>query len=463
MTDNNKETPKIGVMESIIILILLLLILGYLIIGKQLTPHVPILLAFLLLMFYGKFRGFSWDTIFEGIIDGISPGIIPIVIFMMIGVLVATWLMSGTIPTIMYYGFQIISAKIFLPAVLIVCTLVAIASGSSLTTVSTMGIAFLGMGGILNINPAITAGAVISGAYFGENISPLSGTANLAAGIGEIDLYDHIKNLLKTDLIAFIIAMVLYFFIGRSAESVNLSAITEMQTSLKAGFWISPWTLLPVVLLLFLAWRKIPAVPSMMLGAVLAVIMGKIYNPGVTFKEISNMIMSGYVSNTGDKAVDALLSRGGLMSMMGAIALILLALALGGLLIKFNIIEVLIDRTKEAINTPFKVIFVTALSAMGVNFLVGEQFFSLILPGEAFKKSFDRLGVDRKYLSRTLADAGGSFNSLIPWGVSGTFILGTLKVSALEYLPYAFFPIIAPILTIIFGVMISKKTKAKNK
>ncbi|KRN89126.1 Na+ H+ antiporter NhaC [Ligilactobacillus ceti DSM 22408] len=408
------------------------------------------------LMVYGKFRGFSWDTIFGGIVDGISPGIIPITIFMLIGTLVATWLLSGTIPTIMYYGFKIISVKYFLPTVLIVCSLVAIACGSSLTTVSTMGIAFLGIGSALHVNPAITAGAVVSGAFFGANISPLSGTVNLAAGVGEVDLYVHIRNVLKTDSIAFIIALGFYFFLGSSSNDASLESVAVMNRALEKGFWISPWTLLPVVLLLVLAWRKVPAIPSMMMGSALAVLIPIFHGDNLTLKVIANTLMGGYVAKTGNVKVDELLSRGGINSMMGSVSLILLALALGGLLIKFDIIEVLINASKEKVNSPFKVISLTSLGCMLVNLLVGEQYFSLILPGETFKSSFDRLGVDRKYLTRALNDAGGAFNSLIPWGVSGTFIAGALQVGALSYVPYAFFPIFAPIVMIIFAWFMKK-------
>lgn len=464
MKENEKKFPNLGVIESILILIILLSILGYLIIGQHMTPHVPILISFMLLMFYGWARGFSWDIIFEGILEGIKPGIIPIIIFMLIGVLVASWLLSGTIPTIMFYGFKILSGKFFLGAVFIVCSLVAITCGSSFTTVSTMGIAFLGIGTALGINSALIAGAVVSGSFFGANVSPLSGTVNLAAAVAEVDLYEHIRTVLKTDGVAFIISLLAYGYLGKNAGHASMHEISVMNSALVKGFWISPVTLLPALLLLVLAWRKFPAIPSMMLGSAFAIGLEFWHDrSSITLNSIANVIMKGYIAHTGNSHIDELLSRGGINSMMGSVALILLALALGGLLIKFNIIGILIHSAKEYIQTPGKVILLTSISCMLVNLLVGEQYFSLILPGQSFISTFKRLKINRLYLSRTLNDAGGSFNSIIPWGVSGTFIAGALQINPLHYIPYAFFPILVPIINIFAGYMLNfKRNKLKE-
>lgn len=235
-----------------------------------------------------------------------------------------------------------------------------------------------------------------------------------------------------------------------------------MVQTLHQGFWISPITLLPVAVLFLFAWKKVPAIPTLLVGSTVAVILAFINDHHLSLAKVSTILMSGYVADTGDQSIDTLLSRGGIESMLGSAALIILALGLGGLLIKFNIVATLIDKIKGYVNNPAKLIALTALSSVGINLLVGEQYLSIILPGETFKSSFTRLGIDKKYLTRTLADAGAAVNSLIPWGVSGTFIMGTLKVGALEYLPYAFFPLLCPVITVILGIFL-KKQQGENK
>lgn len=453
---------KISVKESMAVLFILLAILGILIIGFQLSPHIPILIAFMCLLFYGRFRGFSWDEIHDGIVKGITPGIIPILIFLLIGVLVASWILSGTIPTIMVYGFQLISVRFFLPTAFLICAIVGITVGSSFTTISTIGIAFLGIGHILGFSDAMTTGAVVSGAFLGNNCSPLSDTTNLAAGIGEVNLFEHIAQMRYTDLPAFLIAMLFYVFLGNGSHTADLQAITDMIQNMKAGFWISPWTLIPLVILFGGAIKKIPAIPTLLVGSTAAIVLSFINQPHLTMSKVANILMNGYVAHTADPKINELLSRGGIVSMLGSASLILLALALGGLLIKYTIVETIVQELREKMDRPSRLVGFTALSCIGINLIVGEQYLSIILPGETFKRSFDRAGVNKKYLTRTLADAGATVNSLVPWGVSGTFIMGTMKVSALQYLPFTFFSILAPIFTILSGFWLNQKMKKRT-
>lgn len=462
MAKKEREKPQVGIYESLIVVFCILLILGYLIIFESQSPQVPLLVSVVFLMLYGFFRGFGWDEVMSGIEEGVKPGVIPLVIFLMIGVLIATWIYSSTIPTIMYFGFKIISVKFFLPTVFIVCSLVGLTCGSSFTTVSTMGIAFMGIGVALKINPGLIAGAIVSGAFFGANTSPLSGTTNLAAGVGEVDLYEHIKSLFVTDIPAWFISLILFSIMGIGHNKASLRTITVMTAQLQHGFWISWWTVLPVLLLLIMAWLKVPAVPSLAFGSFFAVIIGFIHNP-IQLNTLAKYIMNGYIAHTGSKTMDALLSKGGISSMLSSLALIIFALALGGLLIKFNIIGALIDGMEKFVNSVGKLVLVTAIACFGVNFLVGEQYLSVILPGESFKKSFDRLGLPRTYLTRVLNDAGAAVNSIIPWSVSGVFISGTLQISPFKYIPYSFFPIIVPIMTIIVGFILGHKRTSSKK
>lgn len=443
--------------ESVILLFLMLAILGISIIGFHLTPHIPILVVFMLLLFYGRFRGYSWDEIHGGITKGITPGIIPIIIFMLIGVLVASWILAGTIPTIMVYGFQLISVRFFIPTVFVVCGIVGVTVGSSFTTISTIGIAFLGIGHILGFNDALTAGAIVSGAFLGNNVSPLSDTTNLAAGIGHVNLFEHIANMRFTDLPAFLLSVVLYIVLGHTSHTANLASVDQMIHTIQTNFWISPWTMIPLLILFFGAIKKIPAIPTLLLGSTSAVVLSFIHNPQLTVTKTANILMNGFIAHTSDAKLDALFSRGGIVSMLSSVSLILLALALGGLLLEYQIVATLIDKLKKAMDRPSRLIGFTAISSIGINVIVGEQYLSIILPGETFKHSFEEAGLEGKYLSRTIADAGATVNALIPWGVSGTFIMGTLKVGAVQYLPFAFFPLLAPILTIFTGFLLNQR------
>lgn len=456
----NKSEPILGLGESIIVLAIILGILGFLIIGQHQEPQAPLLIAFVVLMVYGRLRGFTWDTIIDGMRTGLRAGVDPLVTFLTIGVLIATWIFSGTIPTVMFWGFKIISIQFFLPTVFLVCTLVGIACGSSFTSVSTMGIAFIGIGTTLHFSPGLTAGAIVSGAFCGSNISPLSGTTNLAASTGEIDIYTHIKSLLWTDLPAWFISLIFFTLMGLHPKPASLHAINVMLDQLQNNFWISPWTMLPVILLIILAIFKVPAIPSLGLGALSAVILGWIHNPNISINSITELIMNGFVAHTPNKNINLLLSKGGISSMLTSLALIIFALALGGLLIKFNIIGVIITKIEESVKGIVGLTISAALTCIGVNLLVGEHYLAIILPGESFKEAFDHHNLPRTALTRVLNDAGAAINAVVPWSVSGVFIAGTLRVNPLDFIPFAIFPFLVTVLCILAGFVNVVKKKA---
>ena len=455
-----KNEPILGLGESIIVLAIILGILGFLIIGQHQEPQAPLLIAFVVLMVYGRLRGFTWDTIIDGMRTGLRAGVDPLVIFLTIGVLIATWIFSGTIPTVMFWGFKIISIQFFLPTVFLVCTLVGIACGSSFTSVSTMGIAFIGIGTTLHFSPGLTAGAIVSGAFCGSNISPLSGTTNLAASTGEIDIYTHIKSLLWTDLPAWFISLIFFTLMGLHPKPASLHTINVMLDQLQNNFWISPWTMLPVILLIILAIFKVPAIPSLGLGALSAVILGWIHNPNISINSITELIMNGFVAHTPNKNINLLLSKGGISSMLTSLALIIFALALGGLLIKFNIIGVIITKIEESVKGIVGLTISAALTCIGVNLLVGEHYLAIILPGESFKEAFDHHNLPRTALTRVLNDAGAAINAVVPWSVSGVFIAGTLRVNPLDFVPFAIFPFLVTVLCILAGFVNVIKKKA---
>lgn len=442
---------KVSFSESLIILALLLIILGISVIKFGLSPEVPVLFTVLLLTFWAKIRGFSWQDIQDGIKEGISVAIIPIFIFILIGALIGLWIKAGIIPSIMVLGFKLINGSFFVPSVFVVCAIVGIAIGSGFTTISTVGIALFGIGASMNANPALVAGAIISGAVFGDKMSPLSDSTNLASAVAESELFAHIKNMMWSTIPAFIVSFILFWILGNSGE-MDLTKIEHTSNILQSNFTISWWAIVPIILMLICAWRKIPAIPTLFINITATVIMIFFQDPHYSITSLNDLIMNGFVAKTADKSVNALLTRGGISSMMATVALIISTLSLGGMLMKFNIVQSAMEPLVKHLRKPGRLISVTILSGICINLFVGEQYLSVILPGRAFKQAFDKIGLSPLALSRTLEDGGSVINYLIPWGVAGSFAASTLGVPVLTFLPFAFFSLLSPVFSILSGV-----------
>lgn len=396
-------------------------------------------------------RKVSWDDIFAGIEEGVQTAIIPIFIFILIGSLIAVWIKAGIIPSMMVLGFHLISARFFVPSVFVVCSLVGLAIGSGFTTVSTVGLALFGMGTTLGVNPALTAGAIISGAVFGDKMSPLSDSTNLASAIAGSDLFAHIKNMMWTTIPAFIVSLIVFTMFGITHKQIPAQIISQTSLILEQHFTISWWAALPVILMFACAWRKLPAIPTLFLNILVTVIMIFIETPHFTVTKLADLIQNGFVSNTGNKSVDALLSRGGITSMMGTVSLIIMTLALGGILMHTHIIQNVMEPLIKHLHRPGTLITTTILAGIGVNIFVGEQYLSVILPGNAFKPAFMKMKLDNLSLSRVLEDGGSVINYIIPWGVAGSFVASALGVPVLKFLPFAVFSLSSPIFSIISG------------
>ncbi|GHP13958.1 Na+/H+ antiporter NhaC [Lentilactobacillus fungorum] len=452
--NGTSKPARISLIESLLIMGIMFSVLGIMIIHFRLAPQVPIILVFTGLLFYGKAKRFSWDDIFSGVVDGVTQGIIPILIFLIIGILIASWLKSNTIATMMYIGFQIISIKLFLPTVFVVCGLIGMTIGSAFTTVSTIGIAFMGIGHVLGFSPSITAGAIISGAFFGNNLSPLSDTSNLTTGIAKVNLYRHLKNMTMTCLPAAAGTIILLSIVGKSHKAADVNAIQAIMNELAVNYQISWVPLIPIGVLLILAWRKVPAIPTLLMSSIVAIGLIFCQDRAFTLSQLGNLLINGNQENDSNSVVARLMSGGGITNMLNSVSLIIVALALGGLLIKFGIVKTLIESLKGFIKTPGRLILATLMGGIGVNFLVGEQYLAIILPGETFKLAYDELGIDRKYLSRTLATGGADINSIVPWGVSGVFCAAALGINSIDYVGYAFYSYLNPLLTVILGFTI---------
>ena len=412
-------------------------------------------------------NGLTWTGILEAIVDGISTAMGAILILLSVGALIGTWLMSGTVPSLIFYGLEILSPGWFYAATCIICAIAALAIGSSWTVAGTLGVALIGIAGGLGLNPAIAAGAIISGAYFGDKMSPLSDTTNLAPAVVGTDLFTHIRHMAWTTGPSFMIALVLYALLGIGAgEGADIVALDTLQATLSENFQISAITLLPLAVVFFLAYKKVPPIPAILLGALLGGILAVIMQPQVVidFANSPNLspglamikgvwlaLADGYTSTTGVADVDDLLSRGGMSSMLNTIWLVLCALTFGAVLEHAGILKRLVQSALEAAKTTGTLIMTVVLSCIGINIIAADQYIAIVLPGKMYKAEFDRRKLDARNLSRVIEDSGTLTSPLVPWNTCGAFMAGTLGVATLAYLPFAFLNLINPVISIIYG------------
>lgn len=450
MNEEN-TSPQIHFGEGLLMLIMVLAIIGISVIGFKISPEVPIMASVMMIILWTKLRGFSWDRIDKGFIIGIKKGIVPMLIFILIGSLIGVWIAAGVIPSLMVFGFHLISIRWFLPSVFIVTAIVGSAIGSAFTVISTLGVAFMGMGLTMHIDPAMVAGAVLSGAIFGDKSSPLSATDNLSVAVVGADLIDHIKNLMWSTIPSLIGTFIIFCFLGGGNQSANLHSVKATIIILEQNFNVTWWAIVPIALLFICAWTRIPTVSTLFIDVTVSILMIFIKHPHFGLAKVNKIIVNGFQSTTGHKAVDSLLSRGGIMNMMSTLSLVIIALALGGLLTHLGIVKAVMEPLVQHLHSTGSLILAVILSAIGVNVFIGEQYSSIILPAAAFTKAFKKHGLAPVALSRALEDGGTVINYLIPWGVAGAFVANALNVPVLHYLPFVFFSLLSPIFSIISG------------
>ncbi len=443
-----KSNPRF--MEASFVILLIIATMSFSIGYLKATPHIPIFLVISLLLAYGLLKKVPFRDLEGGMIAGASAGLGAVFIFFFIGILISSWIMGGTIPTLIYYGFLTVSPNFFFAIVFLICSIVGISVGSSLTTVATVGVAFMGIAGAMDISLTITAGAIVSGAFFGDKMSPLSDTTNLASGTVGVDLFEHIKNMGWTTIPAFLISFVLYAILSPTGEATSFDTVEQFKEGLLTTGLIHWYTLLPIVVLVMMTFYKAPAVITLAVVSILGVGLSYTLDP-LPASDVFKVLFDGYVSHSGNKEVDALLTRGGMNSMLFTIALVLLALTMGGLLFTLGIIQSILSKVENLFKSAGSVITGAALTGIGVNTLIGEQYLSILLTGEAFKAQFAKVGLAPKNLSRVMEDAGTVVNPLVPWSVCGIFITSVLGISTLDYLPFTFFCLLGPILTVLFG------------
>ena len=440
-------TNKLGTKLSVILLLATVVILATGVIGFGLMPIAPILVVVGMIMIVARTQGVSWRDSQQALIKGIESGLTPLFLFLLIGVLIALWLATGVIPTMIWVGFKLLTQTFFLPTAFLTTSIVGALIGSAFTTLSTVGVSLMGVGTLMGMNPALVAGIVLSGAIFGDKSPPLSDSTNLASAISETDLFAHIKNLMWTTVpawgLTFLVSVVLSF--GHHTTAHATQKIAALLPLLQPTLW----AVVPLGLLVITAWFKIPAIPALMLNIIVS---SAAFLTQHSITVWANLLVKGFKTTSHNPTLMALLNRGGMSAMMDTIMMIMLALALGGLLSGLGILNTVMAPIVAHLRSQRAIVLATLLTGISANFLVGEQYLSTILPGQLFKESFKTVKLSPLALGRTIEDSGTVMNYLVPWGVAGAFAAQTLGVPVVQFAPYTLFALLSPIMSILSAI-----------
>lgn len=454
MNKETKQRKEPTLLVSIIPVIITIALLSVSIIVYGADVHMPLIMGAIVAAAIAIFTlGFTWQEIEQGIVDSIGSTMQAILILAVVGSLIGVWIAGGIVPTLIYYGLQVLSPTFFLVASVILCSIVSLATGSSWTTAGTVGVALIGVAEGLGISTPLAAGAIISGAYFGDKISPMSDTTNLAPAMAGAQLFDHIKHMLYTTSVSYGITLILFLVIGfrYAGSELDAGAITGILDAISSIYIINPLLMLVPVIVIVLVAMKIPALPGLMVGVILGALC-TVYQGG-TFGSILDALQYGAVAESGHEMVDNLLTRGGLQSMMWTISLIMCALTFGGVLEKTGMMAVIANRLLKFANSTGSLILITAVTCLFINILCGDQYLAIALPGKMYKDTYHARGLAPRNLSRVLEDSGTVTSALVPWNTCGATMSTFLGVPTLAYIPFAFFNILSPVVTVIFGYM----------
>ena len=456
-----KRMPTI--LEALIpvVAMLLVLFIGKGVLGFSTEPLLIIVAC--VAAFIAWRVGCTWDDMLDEISQKIAKGMPAILILITVGAMVGTWMTSGTIPMMIYYGVQIVSPKWLLVTAFLITCLVSVATGTSWGSVATMGVALMGIASALGVNPAATAGAVIAGSYFGDKISPLSDTTNLAPLAAGSNLYEHIGHMFWTTVPATIVSLVVYAIVGLNANTAagaTSEAVTNMMAQLDQMYDWNILILLPVILVLAGSLLKLPTIPVMILSTVVAGVEG-IFMQGISLGNVLTSTVSGFnvtmITRPGFDAANAafevtkLLNRGGMNGIMSTTLLVFCAFCFAGIMSRAGCLEVVLKAILSVAKTTGSLILATVISSITMALTTGNSYLSILIPGEMFRDAYKERGLHPKNLSRTLEDAGTVFVPLVPWSAAGAYMTATLGVETLNYLPWAILCYTGFIFAIIYG------------
>lgn len=436
--------------------------------------QVALLIASAAASLVGMFRGLTWAEVQESMVAGIKVGLGPILILLAVGGLIGSWMIAGTVPAMIYYGVSILNPSIFFAAAAIICALASISIGSSWTVAGTLGIGLIGIADSYGLSPAVAAGAIISGAYFGDKLSPLSDTTNLAAACTSVDLFAHIRHMLWTTVPAFCVAL-LFFSLIPSGAATAPEQIAELRASISQEFNVGVGVLIPLAVMIGLIWKRVPAYPAIMLATLAGILTALTFqtdvvrkfalmaNPEATMPVVEGLwrtLFAGFEGTTTNEELNRLISKGGIASMLNTVWLIVSALAFGGVLERTGILKQILDSVLKLVKSTGDLVAATVTGGFITNILAADQFLAIALPGRLFSSTYDDRGLSRENLSRTLEDSATMTSALIPWNTCGAYMAATLGVATFDYAPYAIFNLACPLIAVAFGYLAFKQKPA---
>ncbi len=457
--DINPRKPSFGL--ALVPVLLTLLVLGVqLFYFGDFTPHIPLAIGLAITGVVGLYLGHDWPSLEEGVFRVITVSLPSVSVLIVVGMIIGVWIASGTVPTLIYYGLKILSPEIFLAASMIMCSVVSVSLGTSWGTVGTVGLALMGIGAGFDVPMYWTAGAVVSGAFFGDKISPLSDTTNLAPAVTGTNLFDHIRNMLPTTVPAMLIALGIYVWAGYSLiddSGTSFERIDNITTALSDNFSISPWLLVPALLVIGLALAKKPPIPSLFAGVVAGAITAMLVQ-GSSLHDIFGYANSGYSIETGISEIDSLLNRGGVQSMMWTISLILIALGFGGALERTGCLQAIIAKILSKVHSFAGVQTAAIATSTATNLVAGDPYLSIALPGRMYSPVYRGMGYSTLNLSRAIEEGGTLMSPLIPWNAGGAFVISALGLGVIDgsfenllYIPLSFACWMTPVIGIIYA------------
>ncbi len=407
----------------------------------------------------------SYETIIREVAKNVESTTGAILILLMVGALSGTWLLSGIIPTMIYYGLQVLHPSIFLPACLIICSIISVATGSSWTTSATVGIALIGIGSTIGMPLGMVAGAVVSGAYFGDKLSPLSDTTNLAPAMAGTDLFTHIRYMLYTTVPTMTITLIIFIFLGLAQNTSGATDDTSILTAIEATFNVSPWLFLVPGIVILMIIKKADPMVALLVGTLLGGIFALFFQPDLVakiggsdhlnfvsgYKGVMNAITVETSMETSNAVLNDLFSSNGMKGMLGTIWLIICAMVFGGTMEAIGALTRITDSLLKTFHSVFGLFASTVASCLALNLTASDQYLAIVVPGKMFAKAYADKNLAPENLSRTLEDSGTVTSVLIPWNTCGAYHSGVLGVSTFSYLPYAFFNIISPFMTLLFA------------
>lgn len=458
-TPDSAKQPSLAVALVPVALTLAILALQLFYFG-DFTPHIPLAFGIAITALLGVALGRTWRDLEGGIFHVINVSLPSVSILIIVGMLIGTWIAAGTVPSLIYYGLILLSPEVFLAAAMILCAVVSVSLGTSWGTVGTVGLALMGIGAGFGIPPYWTAGAVVSGAFFGDKVSPLSDTTNLAPAVTGAKLFDHIRNLMPTTVPAMLVGLVIYTVVGVTlveGDQASFARIEAITSALQAGFDISPLMLAPAVLVIALAVTKNPPIPSLFAGAVAGGLLA-IFAQGAGLHDTFTFANDGYAMETGVEEIDTLLSRGGIQSMMWTISLVLLALGFGGALERTGCLQAIIGALVKRVKRFAGIQASATAAAVSTNLVAGDPYLSIALPGRMFAPVYRGMGYSTLNLSRAVEEGGTLISPLVPWNAGGAFVITALALGIREgelinllYIPLAFACWLSPLIGITYA------------